>query len=192
MKKLILCVAAMFVFSFCIGQSLGKASASAKSSTVEAVSTTASKTTGEDVVIVFHSRRKEKSAKPGFKPFKIKMKVTAYDPWDKECVGKWAKLNKKDPRRRKKWSKPGLAAAHNLLPLGTRLRTKEFGKLKVDDTGGAMRESAESCVYHLDSRLQKHEAADKWGVQWIEVEVLDPIPNSPCLEKALALAATQK
>ena len=109
------------------------------------------------------------------KPVLILMKVTAYDPWDEKCVGKWAAQNRTNPALRKKWSKPGVASDNGLLPRGTRLWIPGFGYSDVDDTGGDMRKSArkQEPVYHIDLRMASHEEALTWGVQWKLVEVLD-------------------
>ncbi len=70
----------------------------------------------------------------------------------------------------------GIAADPKLLPYGTRVRIPGFsdGFLKVDDTGGAMRQAAKRGELLLDLRMPSHETARAWGRRSFWVEVLDP------------------
>ena len=102
----------------------------------------------------------------------IRMKVTAYCLC-KICCGKWAE--QKDRRTSTGDNAKiydGVAGDPKLLPYRTRLKIPEIGIKEVDDTGGGMRQSAKSGIYHLDVRMESHEKARKWGVRWLDVEVL--------------------
>jgi len=102
----------------------------------------------------------------------IKMKVTAYCLCEK-CCGKWAhqKVRVTSIGDNAKIY-DGVAADPKLLPYRTRLKIPEIGIKEVDDTGGGMRQSAKFGIYHLDVRMNSHEKARKWGVRWLDVEVL--------------------
>jgi len=101
----------------------------------------------------------------------IKMKVTAYCPC-KKCCGKYA--DGKTSTNRNAWTTLGVAADPKLLPYGTKLKIPGVGIREVDDTGGAMRRSAEKGIYHIDVRFHDHEEAKKFGVKWLDVTVLNP------------------
>jgi len=101
----------------------------------------------------------------------IKMKVTAYCPC-KKCCGIYA--DGKTSTNRDAWNSLGVAADPKLLPYGTKLKIPGVGIREVDDTGGAMRRSAEKGIYHIDVRFHDHEEAKKFGVKWLDVTVLNP------------------
>lgn len=107
----------------------------------------------------------------------IKMKVTAYCLCE-QCCGKWALRQAQG----KPWPTSigddarvydGVAADPKLLPYRTRLKIPGIGIKEVDDTGGGMRQSAKQGIYHIDARMSSHTEARKWGVQWLDVEVLN-------------------
>ena len=112
----------------------------------------------------------------------IRMKVTAYCACTK-CCG--ADAIGKTSTGKDAYHIRGIAAAPKLLPYKTRLNIPGVGILPVDDTGGAMRQDAKKGIYHIDVRfcpkddndekaLEKaHQEARKFGVKWLNVEVLD-------------------
>lgn len=98
------------------------------------------------------------------------MKVTAYCPCEK-CCGKYADGFTSTGKNAKKTI--GVAADPKLLPYGTRLNIPGLGVLSVDDTGGAMRQSAKKGIYHIDIRFPNHQEALNWGVKNLSVEILN-------------------
>jgi 3D (Asp-Asp-Asp) domain-containing protein len=66
----------------------------------------------------------------------------------------------------------GVAADPKLLPYRTKLEIPGIGIREVDDTGGAMRQDAKRGIYHIDVRMASHQEARKFGVQWLDVKVL--------------------
>jgi len=129
------------------------------------------------VVTAFFPGQEESTAKvtkpepkpaPAIPPKKV-MKVTAYCPCAR-CCGKYA-----DGKTSigKDASTPGVAADPRLLAYGTRLDIPGIGILAVDDTGGAMRQSAKKGIWHIDVRFPTHQEALQWGVKTIPVEILD-------------------
>lgn len=100
----------------------------------------------------------------------VKMKVTAYCLCS-ECCGKWSGGNKTSTGD-KATVYDGVAADPKLLPYRTQLNIPGIGIKEVDDTGGGMRQSAKQGIYHIDVRMPSHSEARKWGVRWLEVEVL--------------------
>ncbi len=100
----------------------------------------------------------------------VKMKVTAYCLCG-ECCGKWSGGNKTSVGD-KATIYDGVAADPKLLPYRTKLNIPGIGIKEVDDTGGGMRQSAKQGIYHIDVRMSSHSEARKWGVRYLEVEVL--------------------
>lgn len=98
------------------------------------------------------------------------IKVTGYCPC-KKCCGKWA--DGKTSTGKDAWRTVGVAADPKLLPYGTRLVIPGIGIRKVDDTGGAMRQSAKKGIYHIDVRFHSHEAAKRFGVKWLNLKILN-------------------
>ena len=98
----------------------------------------------------------------------IHMKVTAYCPCSK-CCGKDADGKTSIGRNAKKTL--GVAAAPKLLPYGTKLDIPGIGTRTVDDTGGAMRQSAKKGIWHIDVRMHSHTKARTFGVKWLDVKV---------------------
>jgi len=98
-----------------------------------------------------------------------RMKVTAYCPCEK-CCGKYSDGLTAIGRNAK--TTLGVAADPKLLPYGTKLEIPGIGVRKVDDTGGAMRQSAKKGIYHIDVRFHNHEQALNFGVRWLNVKVL--------------------
>lgn len=116
-------------------------------------------------------------ARPEVKPATqvIRMKVTAYCLCS-ECCGKWSGGNKTSVGDKANVY-DGVAADPKLLPYRTKLNIPSIGIKEVDDTGGGMRQSAKQGIYHIDVRMSVHSEARKWGVKWLEVEVLDKTSN---------------
>ena len=89
-------------------------------------------------------------------------KVTAYCP-DSCCCGVYADgitATGTDARTR------GVAVDPRVIPYGTRLRIPGYGEAVADDCGGAIKGN------RLDLRFPTHQAALRWGVQELDVEVL--------------------
>ncbi len=99
----------------------------------------------------------------------ILMKLTAYCPCEK-CCGDDA--NGKTSIGRDAWKTYGVAADPKLLPYGTRLDIPGIGIRIVDDTGGAMRQSAKKGIWHIDIRFHTHKEADEFGVKEELVRIL--------------------
>lgn len=106
------------------------------------------------------------------KPKLILMKVTAYDPYDKHCVGRWAGRRKTATGKNAEIF-DGVAADPKLLAYGTKLFIPGIGERVVDDTGSAMRKAGNRGLYHIDVRTRSHREAKRFGVQWKLVEVID-------------------
>lgn len=102
----------------------------------------------------------------------ITMKVTAYCPCAK-CCGKYADGQTAIGRNAK--TTLGVAADPKLLPYGTKLNIPGIGIREIDDTGGAMRQNAKKGICHIDVRFHNHETAKRFGVQWLNVEILSPV-----------------
>ena len=98
------------------------------------------------------------------------MKVTAYCPC-KKCCGNCA--DGKTSTGRNAWKTLGVAADPKLLSYGTKLDIPGVGIRKVDDTGGAMRQSAKNGIYHIDVRFHSHQEALNFGVRQLDVEILN-------------------
>jgi 3D (Asp-Asp-Asp) domain-containing protein len=104
-------------------------------------------------------------------PKKIQtMKVTAYCPCEK-CCGQYADGTTSTGKNAH--TTRGVAADPKLLPYGTKLSIPGIGILPVDDTGGAMRQSAKKGIYHIDVRFPTHQEALNWGVKNLPVEILN-------------------
>ena len=100
----------------------------------------------------------------------VKMKVTAYCLCG-ECCGQWSGGNRTSIGDKANIY-DGVAADPKTLPYRTKLNIPGVGIKEVDDTGGGMRQSAKQGICHIDVRMSSHSEARKWGVRWLEVEVL--------------------
>ncbi|MDA0837446.1 MAG: hypothetical protein O3B01_08575 [Planctomycetota bacterium] len=99
--------------------------------------------------------------------------VTAYCPC-KICCG--GEANGITSTGRNAFRFTGVAADPTAIPYGNFVRIPGVGFRKVDDTGGAMRQSwRKNRVYHLDLRFRSHEVARKWGRKWMKVDVYEPL-----------------
>ena len=103
-------------------------------------------------------------------PQVVKMKVTAYCLCG-ECCGQWSGGNRTSIGDKANIY-DGVAADPKTLPYRTKLNIPGVGIKEVDDTGGGMRQSAKQGICHIDVRMSSHSEARKWGVRWLEVEVL--------------------
>lgn len=65
----------------------------------------------------------------------------------------------------------GIAVEPKLLPYRIHLQVPGYGYAMVDDTGGAMRQSAKQGILHLDLRFADHQTARKWGRRWMWIAV---------------------
>jgi len=66
----------------------------------------------------------------------------------------------------------GIAAGRlSWVPKNTWMMVPGYGYALVDDTGGAMRQSAKRGIIHLDLRFVTHQNARRWGVRrmWIAI-----------------------
>ncbi len=107
----------------------------------------------------------------------ITMEVTAYCPCE-ECCGPWATLSSPNDKRVTSIGDDaaicdGVAADPAILPYRTKLWIPGVGSREVDDTGGAMRQSAKEGIYHIDLRFPTHAEARTWGVQYLNVTLLN-------------------
>lgn len=109
----------------------------------------------------------------------IRMLVTAYCLCE-QCCGKWARVPGKRVTSIGDDANvfDGVAADPKLLPYRTKLDIPGIGIKEVDDTGGAMRKDAENGICHIDVRFPSHQEARRWGVQWLEIEVLRTAPTN--------------
>ena len=91
------------------------------------------------------------------------MRVTAYCPC-KICCGRKACGIAADGTRVK--GKMLIAADWGVVAKGTMLNVPGYGTAKVRDTGSAIKGN------RLDVYFDSHEVAKKWGVKYLQVEVL--------------------
>lgn len=101
----------------------------------------------------------------------IKMKVTAYCPCS-VCCGSWSAYRRTSIGDDAAVC-DGVAADPKLIPYRTKLWIPGVGEREVDDTGGAMRQSARKGVHHIDVRFKTHDEARRFGVEWLEVKLLE-------------------
>jgi 3D (Asp-Asp-Asp) domain-containing protein len=104
----------------------------------------------------------------------VEVMTTAYCPCA-ICCGDSADGRTANNRDVKKFPH-GIAAENRILPIGTYLFIPGYGEFMVDDTGGAMRQSAKRGVVHLDLRFAEHQVARRWGRQWHWILVAKELP----------------
>ena len=104
----------------------------------------------------------------------VEVKTTGYCPCGK-CCGKDADGQTAIGRQVDRYPH-GIATEPRIIPYRTWLNIPGYGEFMVDDTGGAMRQSAKRHVVHLDLRFKTHMQARKWGVRWMWVAMPDHIP----------------
>jgi 3D (Asp-Asp-Asp) domain-containing protein len=72
----------------------------------------------------------------------------------------------------------GIATDPNLVTPWLSLDIPGYGHARVDDTGGAMRQSAKRGVVHLDLRFRTHSEAKRWGRRWLWIAMPAGAPAS--------------
>ncbi len=104
-------------------------------------------------------------------------KVTAYCPCEICCPGTDGHTSTRVDVAEEPY---GIAADPRLLPYGSMLRIPGYLDLSypgrfwpVDDTGSAMRHDARRGITHIDIRFKSHATAQRYGVRWMRIEVLD-------------------
>ena len=104
----------------------------------------------------------------------VPIKTTGYCPcW--RCCGAFANGHTAINRDVAKFPF-GIAVEPKLLPYRIELDVPGYGRAMVDDTGGAMRQSALKGTVHLDLRFQSHQEALNWGVRRMWIAVPDAAP----------------
>lgn len=120
------------------------------------------------------------ASQPATPVMTYRMKTTAYCPCA-VCCEKWAGGGKTSTG--KDASLPGVAADPKVMLYGTVLDIPGVGVRVVDDTGGAMRQSAKRQIAHIDIRMSSHEEALAWGVRWLDVGILQHGKPKPKMTK---------
>lgn len=100
----------------------------------------------------------------------VEMLVTAYCPCE-ICCGEDA--DGRTALNDDAYVCDGVAADPKAIPYRTKLKIPGVGIREVDDTGGAMRKLWRKGIYHIDLRFSTHEEALEWGIQTLEVEILE-------------------
>jgi 3D (Asp-Asp-Asp) domain-containing protein len=72
----------------------------------------------------------------------------------------------------------GIASAPDLVTPWLTLDIPGYGRARVDDTGGAMRQSAKKNIVHLDLRFITHQVARSWGRRWMWIAMPAGAPAS--------------
>jgi len=70
----------------------------------------------------------------------------------------------------------GIAVEPKLVPYRLMVEVPGYGTAMVDDTGGAMRQSAKIGVVHFDLRFVTHSEARRWGVRHMYIALPADIP----------------
>jgi len=117
------------------------------------------------------ARTAQKKQQPKQQPQTVTAKVTGYCPCAK-CCGKWAAggANRLTAGGRA-ITAPNGAAVPKSIAYGAKIRLPDGTTLIADDTGGAMRQSWERGVLHIDRRFSTHREALGWGVQTLAVTI---------------------
>ena len=98
----------------------------------------------------------------------ITARVTAYAPFDNQS-GICADDNPNSTSTGKVPGPSYAAADPARLPYGTRLNVPGYGIVEIQDTGGALR-TYEGIA--IDLYFETYDEAMRWGVQYLEVEIL--------------------
>ncbi len=111
----------------------------------------------------------------------IRCLVTAYTP---SVAGGGAGTGLTSRQTKTEANPWGVAADPRALPYGCHVRipgytpTARLGPdawWPIDDTGGRLRQDwVGGGVVHLDVRFIHRDAAIRWGMRWLDVEVIDP------------------
>lgn len=72
----------------------------------------------------------------------------------------------------------GIASDPKLVTPWLTLDIPGYGQAKVDDTGGAMRQSGRVGIVHLDLRFKTHQTARQWGRRWLWIAMPAGAPAS--------------
>lgn len=126
-------------------------------------------------------------------PQTIRAFVTAYDPYDKICVGDNAGILPRNTPAGNNVESPGIAVDPAVIPYGSTIEIPGMGTFTADDTGCAMRFDARDPniknFYHLDVRIpapyslfstpdaarkEAHVIATDFGHHWLEVRIIPP------------------
>jgi 3D (Asp-Asp-Asp) domain-containing protein len=70
----------------------------------------------------------------------------------------------------------GIAVEPKLVPYRLMVDVPGYGTAMVDDTGGAMRQSAKEGIVHFDLRFVTHSEARRWGVRHMYIALPVNIP----------------
>ena len=99
-------------------------------------------------------------------------KTTAYCAC-KKCCGKEASHPDYGRCASGRMAKVGYIAC-NWLPFGTRVHISGLGEYEVQDRGArSYFGSKDNKIKHLDIYFETHQEALEFGVQWLEVEILE-------------------
>ncbi len=124
----------------------------------------------------------------------IRALVTAYDPYDKECVGDNAGILPRRTPTGDDVEQPGVAVDLAVIPAGSKIEIPNVGTFTADDTGCAMRLAARNPdianYYQIDVRIpapydsfpnnptmarkEAHAIAAGLGAHWVEVNIAPP------------------
>lgn len=99
----------------------------------------------------------------------IEMRVTAYAPFDNQS-GICSDGNPNSTSTGTVPQQGTIAVNPKLIPYGTELYIEGYGYGVAEDTGGALRKYD---GYAIDIYMDSYEEAMAWGVQYIEVQILN-------------------
>ncbi len=77
----------------------------------------------------------------------------------------------------------GIAVEPKLVPYRLMVDVPGYGTAMVDDTGGAMRQSAKNGVVHFDLRFITHSEARRWGVRHMYIALPANIPAASLVKQ---------
>lgn len=133
------------------------------------------------------SKRKQEYIPHGYEYWKtVNTFLTAYEPSRTSC-GKYA--DGRTSTGRNAWRMNGCAADPRVIPYWTMAKIPGVGWKLVDDTGGAMRQSARRGIYHIDVRFTYVYQANRYGEKWKSVKLYRKVRKSRNLGR---VASAQK
>lgn len=100
----------------------------------------------------------------------LEARVTAYAPFDNQS----GICTDSDPTSTATGKTPGrlyAAVDPDKLPYGTLINIPGYGIVEIQDTGGALKGTDE---LRIDVYMDTHSEALKWGIKWLEVQIVDP------------------
>lgn len=103
----------------------------------------------------------------------VNAKLTAYCPCEK-CCGKYADGITSTGRDAK--TTKGVAVDPKLIKYRSMIGIPGVGTLMADDTGGAMRQSTQKGICHIDVRFHDHQEAKEFGVKFLNIKIYEPSP----------------